>query len=271
MPELPEVETIKRQLEKYLPLQVTSWEKSNVSGSIIKEESFDPAQLQITSINRKGKMLYFEFTNHHTMFSHLGMSGSWQISTDKINKKHTHVQFICKNQSRKLFLAYIDPRRFGNIYFVNSEKRDFHLNKLGVDISSSSFTTEVLINLFKNFPLKQLKPFLLEQQYLSGVGNYMASEICARAGIRPTRRLHKIKKNEYLKILNACQSVLDDTLKTNGTTFSGGYQDAFGEKGEGLKNLVVFYQTTCGLCKNEQVKKITLAGRGTYYCPKCQK
>ena len=73
------------------------------------------------------------------------------------------------------------------------------------------------------------------------------------------------------RIILATKSVLEGSIKSNGMTFSGGYADTKGEKGEGVQNLVVFYQKVCGLCKTNTIKKIVLAQRGTYYCPHCQK
>jgi formamidopyrimidine-DNA glycosylase len=80
-----------------------------------------------------------------------------------------------------------------------------------------------------------------------------------------------VKKDEFPKILNAIKEVLTPALASGGTTFQGGYRDASGEKGKGVEHLVVFYQKICQLCLKTPVKKILLAQRGTYYCPRCQK
>ena len=99
----------------------------------------------------------------------------------------------------------------------------------------------------------------------------MASEICARAFIRPSRRMKTLTRGDLEKIITANKVVLSDSLDSGGATFSGGYLDAHGEKGEGVKGLVVFYQETCLQCNKTPVKKIIMAQRGTYYCPACQK
>jgi formamidopyrimidine-DNA glycosylase len=102
----------------------------------------------------------------------------------------------------------------------------------------------------------------------------MASEICARSGILPTRPNGNITSDEISKIKNSINIVIKGAIETKGTTFSGGYRDANGEKGEGLKHLVVFYQEYCQMCLENNIKtkiiKITLGQRGTYYCPRCQ-
>jgi formamidopyrimidine-DNA glycosylase len=212
------------------------------------------------------------FGEDHYLLSHFGMSGGWRLSESKILEKHTHLQFKCETKNRKhLYLAFVDPRRFGHLFFFNKENAEKKWNELGVDISTPDFTFDYLKKTLKRFPEKQIKPFLLDQKYFAGVGNYIASEICARAGIRPTRRNKLIREHEISKILEATKIVIDGTLKTKGTTFSGGYADASGEKGGGVQHLVVFYQEVCQLCFKTPVTKIILAQRGTYYCPQCQK
>ena len=270
MPELPEVETIKNQLSRKIPAEIKTVDNSSVSSSIIKAQDFSEKGLKIKSLRRKGKMLIFEFEKELFLLSHLGMSGSWRISKEKITEKHTHLQWELVKGKQVFFLAYIDPRRFGKMYFLEKKKAQEKIDKLGVDISSSDYTAEYLRDIFKRFPERQLKPFLLEQKYFSGIGNYIACEICALAGLRPTRRLKTLSKKSIEDIIRATDIVISGQLQHQGMSFSGGYKDAFGNDGGGLNNLVVFYQDSCGICKKTLVKKITLAGRGTYYCPHCQ-
>ncbi|MDD0852098.1 hypothetical protein HBN50_03275 [Halobacteriovorax sp. GB3] len=271
MPELPEVETIKSQLNKVLPMKVKEVHFSNVSDSIVKDKDFSAKGKELLKVERKGKVLRFFFEDELRVISGLGMSGSWRISKEWIDVKHTHVQLVGENADGPLYLGYVDPRRFGNMHFLTEEHEANWLERLGPDVSSLEFTLEYLLKLKKERPMKVIKPFLLEQNFFSGVGNYMASEICARAGIRPTRKMKTLTKNDLSNLLQATKMVLDDSIETGGTTFSGGYADAYGEKGRGVTNLVVFYQKICGLCHKSEVKKITLAGRGTYYCPTCQR
>jgi formamidopyrimidine-DNA glycosylase len=272
MPELPEVETIRSQLTKILPFKIQKMELSPVVSSILKEKSreFNPNGKTILEIDRKGKLLNFILENDQHILSHLGMSGSWRISETKVKEKHTHLQFTGLVDGQKKFLAYIDPRRFGNMYFYKRVNALKFMDGLGVDVSKDEFNDDYLHSVIKRFPEKQIKPFLLEQKYFSGVGNYMASEICALAGVRPSRRLAKITKVEVGKLVKATKDVIEGQIKYQGLSFSGGYKDAFGDDGGGLNNLVVFHQQDCGMC-GESVKKIVMATRGTYYCPKCQK
>jgi formamidopyrimidine-DNA glycosylase len=217
-------------------------------------------------------MLDFHLEGDLHILGHLGMSGSWRLGPEKIDVKHTHLQFKgIDGSGATMYLAYVDPRRFGNIYFFKNKKAQEHINKLGIDIASPDFTAEYIYQVCKRFPERQLKAFLLDQKYFAGCGNYIACEICARSGIRPTRKCAKVSKADAKRIELATANVLEGQIKRKGLTFSGGYSDAFGDKGEGLSDLVVFHQTICGLCAQETVKKIVLAQRGTYYCSSCQK
>jgi formamidopyrimidine-DNA glycosylase len=197
------------------------------------------------------------------------MTGTWLVSTDAPTLKHSHLVLKGTNAQGQLYLTYNDPRRFGHLYHLNALEAQKKLNELGHDLTQM---TEVeVIEAIRRYPERALKVTLLDQKLFAGSGNYIANEICARAGVRPTRRCGKIKREEYPKIFRAIGEVLNPALESGGTTFQGGYRDTTGEKGQGVNHLVVFYQKICRLCGKTPVKKITLAQRGTYYCPHCQR
>jgi formamidopyrimidine-DNA glycosylase len=267
MPELPEVETIRSQLSSYLPLRIESVSSTPELKQNVLHTKIDVKGKTITSINRKGKMLDFVFDDDSHLLSHLGMTGTWLIGEEVKTGKHTHL--ILKGE--RLTLAYDDPRRFGHMYYYNAKEAEKKLNELGMDLVDPDFSLAYLTSAIKRFPERALKVTLLDQKLFAGSGNYIANEICARAGIRPTRKCRNIKKEEFPKILRAIHQVLAPALASGGTTFQGGYRDSTGERGQGVQHLVVFYQKICQMCKKTPVKKITLAQRGTYYCPYCQK
>lgn len=216
-------------------------------------------------------MLIFEFSDGFKLLNHLGMSGGWRISENKITEKHTHFQITGEFKDKKMFLAYVDPRRFGHMYYFNKDKAQEKIDELGPDMLSKAFDLTFLTNAIKKYPERKIKVTLLDQKLFAGSGNYIANEICAHAGIRPTRLCKNIKKNEFKKIFKGAMRVIKATSESGGTTFAGGYADTTGSKGNGVQHLVVFYQKICQLCKKTPVKKIELAKRGTYYCPTCQK
>ena len=267
MPELPEVETIRVQLSHYLPFKIVSVSSTPQLKQNILHTDLDLESKSIIDIKRKGKMLDFVLDDGSHILSHLGMTGTWLIGETIKSGKHTHLTL----KGTKHTLAYDDPRRFGHMYYYDKAESEKKLAELGMDLADPNFNLEYLTNAIKRYPERALKVTLLDQKLFAGSGNYIANEICARAGIRPTRQCKKIKKDEFPKILKAIHKVLAPAIASGGTTFQGGYRDSSGERGMGVEHLVVFYQKICQLCKKTPVKKIILAQRGTYYCPKCQK
>jgi formamidopyrimidine-DNA glycosylase len=267
MPELPEVETIRQQLSHYLPFKVVSVSRTNVLAPGILHTELTIENKTIITIKRKGKMLDFVFDDGSHLLSHLGMTGTWLVGEEIKLTKHTHLSL----QGERHLLAYDDPRRFGHMYYYNAKEAEAKLAELGLDLTEPEFNLEYLTKAIKRYPDRALKVTLLDQKLFAGSGNYIANEICARAGIRPTRKCSQIKKTEFPKILEAIHQVIHPAIASGGTTFQGGYRDTSGQKGQGFTHLVVFYQKICQICKKTPVKKIILAQRGTYYCPKCQK
>ena len=267
MPELPEVETIKSQLSHYLPFKIVSLSSTPQLKQNILHTNLDLIGKTLIEIKRKGKMLDFIFDDGSHLLSHLGMTGTWLIGEEIKSGKHTHLTL----KGKKHTLAYDDPRRFGHMYYYSAEEAAKKLAELGMDLADPDFNLEYLTQAIKSYPERALKVTLLDQKLFAGSGNYIANEICARAGIRPTRKCKNVKREEFPKILKAIRKVLGPAIASGGTTFQGGYRDSTGEKGLGVQHLVVFYQKICQMCKTTPVKKIILAQRGTYYCPKCQK
>lgn len=198
------------------------------------------------------------------------MSGSWRISEkklDAVSGKHAHVII----ETDKKVLSYVDPRRFGQLYFLTKKNFEEKMKSYPMDISEAGFDADHIKSIFDQHPNKMLKPFLLDQKKFMGVGNYIACEICARAKLLPTRIVSSLNKLDCANIKAAIDLIILGAVKTSGTTFGGGYRDAYGEKGEGVQHLVVFHQKICQMCKKTKIEKITLGGRGTFYCPHCQK
>lgn len=266
MPELPEVKTIQDQLNTLMPFEVRAIEQSPVAGSIVHTSLNALAGQQILRVDRKGKLLNFIVKNGWHILSHLGMSGSWLISDQPVKRKHTHLQF----EGQEAYLAYVDPRRFGHLYYLSGAAAQDKLDSLGPDLLSSEFTLDYFLSALDRYPQRYIKVSLLDQRLFAGTGNYIANEICAHAGVLPFRVVASLKLQEREKLYRAVNRVLAAPIQMGGVAFGGGYQDAHGEKGQGVQSLVVFYQKKCQLCQNSDVIKITLGQRGTYYCPQCQ-
>lgn len=271
MPELPEVATVAHQINKITPFKITSFTQSEVSHSIIHTKMDKLKGKTILTVNRKGKMLDFILNDGRHILSHLGMTGGWRISKEKILEKHTHLQMQGEYKNQKFYLAYVDPRRFGHMYLYSEEDAQKKLSELGVDLKSPDFSYEYFKNSLLKYPERAIKVTLLDQKLFAGTGNYIANEICARGKVLPQRIVATLKEKEFKKLYESVFIVIDGATETGGTTFQGGYADTTGSKGGGVTHLVVFYQKTCQMCKKTPVTKITLGQRGTYYCSHCQK
>ena len=268
MPELPEVETIKSQLQTILPFRIDEIAFSAKTNRLIKTRDFNLKNFTIAKISRYGKWLVLALLPEGYLLSHLGMSGSWQISSMPLKNKHGHIEFI--DQSQNKVLTYVDPRRFGHFYILNKENFFKKMSNVPPDISDPDFDENKIAENFFKFPNKILKPFLLDQHAFPGIGNYMASEICARAKVLPNRLTGSLTQDEIMRIKESIDVVIAGALKTKGTAFSGGYRDAYGDASKKLDHLVVFYQKICQQCLKYSVVKTNLGGRGTYHCPICQ-
>lgn len=267
MPELPEVKTIQNQLSAYLPFKI---QKVSTTPELFQNVAHTPLHLvglTLLEIKRKGKLLDFVFDDGSHLLSHLGMTGTWLIGERLKIGKHSHLIL----QGEKLTLIYDDPRRFGHLYHYSQAQAQQKLSELGMDLADPMLDLNYLTASLKRYPQRPLKVTLLDQKLFAGSGNYIANEICARAGIMPTRLCADIKKNEFIKIHQAISQVLNPAISAGGTTFQGGYRDTQGDKGKGVTHLVVFYQETCQMCMTGEVRKIMLNGRGTYFCEVCQK
>lgn len=276
MPELPEVQTIRTQLNAVMPLRITSFKTSDVSDSIIHTKLEKLKGKVILQVGRKGKMLDFLLDDGRHLLSHLGMTGSWRIGKERSKVKHTHLELegecVGANAAKqRVHLYYVDPRRFGHMYLYSEKDAKKKLDELGVDLKSDEFTLSYFKEALMKYPERAIKVTLLDQKLFAGTGNYIANEICARGGVLPTRLVKELSNNEIKKLYQAVAIVIDGATETGGTTFQGGYADTTGSKGGGVTHLVVFYQKICQMCKKTAVIKITLGQRGTYYCSKCQK
>lgn len=212
-------------------------------------------------------MLDFFLDDGRRILSHLGMTGTWLISKNKILEKHTHFQI----KSEDMYLAYVDPRRFGHMHLYTQEQAQLKLSGLGHDLLAPEFDFKYFKDSLLKYQNRAIKVSLLDQRLFAGTGNYIANEICAHGRVLPHRLVKSITETELKKLYKGIDKVLSPTINSGGTTFAGGYRDSSGNKGSGVNHLVVFYQKICQLCKKENVVKTVLGQRGTYHCPRCQR
>jgi formamidopyrimidine-DNA glycosylase len=282
MPELPEVETTVLSLKQKVLKKtfVCTWAEN-------KEEDI-PKLIgrKILDIRRFGKGIYIFLDDKNILFIHLRMTGhlllgEWELIKDNINKKgcwqsknkilqekkNGFLRFVFFLDNKKQ-LALSDSRRFAKVSLLTPEEAEEKIKKLGPD--PLLIKKEEFVNLFKN-KKTSIKPLLMDQNFLSGVGNIYAAEVLFKAKINPLRKANTLKKEEIEKIYKFLQSILKESIKLSGDSTSD-YRLLTGEKGGYQKHHLVYDRKglPCFRCKS-RIERRVVGGRGTYYCPFCQK
>lgn len=267
MPELAEVETTKRDLKKILLGKRINKVEVYLDKIVYnKKESFikDVSNKIVFDIKRRGKWLLFELDDKYLII-HFRMEGRFYLlPTNQIRHKHDYVIFCFDDFS----LHYNDPRLFGKMEVIDKEKIDkFFLDKkLGLEYDDNNLTPKYLKEKFKNHST-YIKNMLLDQSYVTGIGNIYADEILFRSKINPKCKANKLSINKLKNIIENTKIVFEESLKYKGT-----YPNIDGKRGTYEKHLLVHKREKkhCYIC-NSVIKKEKVGGRGTYFCPVCQK
>ncbi len=273
MPELPEVETIKESLRQKILFKKIKEVRVSCEKLIQFPEtgqfSANLKNKKIKALERRGKYLIIKLTYNSSLVVHLGMTGQLiynQFPPSEFDK-HTHVLFTFEDDS---MLQYRDVRKFGCLWLVKDGWLRFvsGLAQLGPEPLSDEFTLEYFQGLLQKKCI--VKYLLLSQKNLAGLGNIYVDEILFRAGISPERCVHDLTSREGEKLYHSIRSVLEEAVEARGSTVVN-YIDGEGKKGSFQNYLRVYRRAgeLCITCKTP-IKRIVLAGRGTYYCPKCQ-
>jgi len=271
MPELPEVETVKNGLEPYIlgkTIHTLILNRENLRFPFDAKMHEWIEGHQCVSLRRRGKYIWMDMDNSKTLVVHLGMSGSFSINPTKTNK-HDHVEFITDSGTR---IVYNDPRRFGMMYFVDTGGEHAHpsFQSMGVEPLGNGFNADTLRDALKN-KTTPIKVALLDQSVVAGVGNIYACEALYLSGISPLKAANTIKGNRLEQLVTSIKTVLMDAIESGGSTLRdhrktdgtmGYFQhhfNVYGKEGEKCP-------LTGGL-----IKRITQAGRSTFYCPAKQR
>jgi formamidopyrimidine-DNA glycosylase len=277
MPELPEVETIARGLDKRVSGDVIEsiWlgQKPEPLKSPAREIAAALEHSRISTVRRMGKHIVFDLEANRVhrkkpgsaqaqWIVHLGMTGRLQVSEPQSEVlKHTHA--ILKLKSGRE-LRFVDPRRFGRL----SVARAGNFEAGGLEPLEADLDRFLALFRGRKTPIKSA---LLNQKLLRGVGNIYADESLFRAGLRPRRRASSITRDQLAKLLASVKEVLREAIALGGSSISD-YVDADGEEGFFQLQHRVYGREgePCLVCKTP-IKRIVIAGRSGHYCPKCQK
>jgi len=270
MPELPEVETIVRGLrEPLVGRQFTGvrvgWENLVARPSV---EGFERGLVgqRILGLKRRGKYLVFALSGEGSLIVHLRMTGRLSIkNSDDGLDKHDHLIFELDDGRE---LRFNNVRKLGRVYLVDDE--DEIVGKLGPEPLGDDFTLADFAALLSGRRGK-IKPLLLNQRFIAGVGNIYADEALFAALIHPERRADTLTTEEIENLYCAIRQVLAQGIANRGTTLSD-YLDAEGRKGRNQEYLRVFRRASqpCPRCEMT-IERTVVGGRGTYFCPRCQK
>ncbi|MBI2482307.1 MAG: bifunctional DNA-formamidopyrimidine glycosylase/DNA-(apurinic or apyrimidinic site) lyase [Candidatus Vogelbacteria bacterium] len=287
MPELPEIETIKRELAKALVDKTikqvkTTWPKMVLP---LSPQTFAEKLVgqKIKSVERRAKMLFIHFNNDTLLAIHLKMTGQliYQRSQGLIVGGHPQKNGLVNlpnNYTRAIFtftdgsvLYFNDLRKFG--WLKHLPHTDLHLltARSGVEPLTRDFSLALFKSLLTRYPKRPIKTFLLDQTLIAGLGNIYVDEACFLSHILPTRLTNSLSEKEITNLHKNIISVLKLSIQKKGTS-TRNYVRADGQPGGFVPHLMVYGRAKlpCKICRTP-IAKIRFHGRGTHFCRKCQK
>lgn len=270
MPEIAEVETVRRTLKRQILNKRIKYVKV-LYQNIIEKDSLDINNIindEFIDIERKGKWLIFNLKNYN-LISHLRMEGKFFLKNESDPvEKHEHVIIGFDD----IELRYHDTRKFGRMVLLKKEETDSYkgLAKLGIEPLDKSLTKEYIYSKINKTNLS-IKTLLLDQTILSGLGNIYANEVLFDAKINPHRKGKDITLNECDDIVTSSNKIIKEAIELGGTTIKS-YTSSLGVTGRFQQKLMVHKREgePCKNCKTP-IKKEFINGRSSYYCDKCQK
>jgi len=269
MPELPEVETVRRSLLPHIKERVVHNVDILFPGAIQGEANQFVQHITgqtFADIERYGKYLAFRFQSGAYLKMHLRMTGrAVYVPASQQLEKHARVRFVLDNGHE---LRFIDIRKFGRLAFAPKRQHLLSMFTLGPEPLTKAFTVEALQHALRGSAT--VKSVLLDQRRMAGLGNIYVDEALFRARIHPTRRVNTLTKKEIQRLHQAIEQALAEALEHGGTTIRN-YVQGDGRPGEFADHLRVYgrFDEPCVTC-GTTIQRIRVAGRGTSFCPQCQ-
>ena len=289
MPELPEVEVVKKSLinkTKNLIVKSVKVTDGRLRYKIDDNKIKKIIGLKFKKISRRSKYLLFYFNKDIVMLVHLGMTGKfffvnskktkyktsfyYDINEDK-DKKHDRIIFNLSNNQK---LIYNDIRKFGFIKFIENKnlEQNIHLKNLGPEPLSSKFN----ITYFKENIMggkRTIKDILMDQHFISGLGNIYVNEILFFSGVKPTKKINKLSKAEIQRVIKFTKKIISKAIKLGGSSIRN-FSSSSGKKGSFQQHFSVYGKKDKKCLRrncNTVITKVVIANRASYYCSKCQK
>jgi len=272
VPELPEVETVRRGLAPLVSrrrIVKATVRQPRLRWVIPKNFSRYVQGRRIEQVDRRGKYLIFALDNGDRFLVHLGMTGRLLVLRDAADPgKHDHVDLALDNG---LTLRFNDQRRFGAMLPWPAAQATHVLTQgMGPEPFADDFSAEYLFELSRGRGAA-VKNFIMDGTVVVGVGNIYASEALFRAGIRPQRAAGKVTRAEYAKLVKKIREVLNEAIAKGGTTLRD-FASALGEAGDFSPRLFVYDREgePCKTCRTP-IRRLVIGQRSSYFCPSCQK
>ena len=276
MPELPEVETVRRGLVSLVKgYKIVG--AHDLHPRALKPESIAPLKsiqgAKIIDLNRRGKFLWFVLDRPQVLVAHLGMSGQFLIHQQGHPRaKHVRAQFDLTKQMRKRELVFNDQRTFG---WLSVEEINNGVPTSASHIAYDPFEPEFNLNqVVAKIRAKKssIKSAILNQEVVSGIGNIYADESLWRAKIHPEIICEDLSENEIKKIISSAASVMKSAIKAGGTSFDEQYKNVNGESGYFSRSLSVYGRQgePCSRC-GAPIARIAFVNRSSHFCPRCQR
>jgi formamidopyrimidine-DNA glycosylase len=283
MPELPEVETVRRGLAPVMEGQVIA--KAQINRPDLRWPFPENMAARLTGarverLRRRSKYVLVDLSTGETLLIHLGMSGRMLISGDPLGRfvhdhpapeKHDHVVFDMGQGAR---ITFNDPRRFGAMDLMATDSADRHplLAVLGPEPLGNEFSESYLVPILRerNTPIKSA---LLDQKIIAGLGNIYVCEALFRTRIHPARKARRISENRLAQLVPVIREVLQDAISAGGSSLKD-FRQADGELGYFQHSFDV-YGREGDPCRSEgcgqSIRRIVQSGRSSFYCPECQR
>jgi len=276
MPELPEVETVRRGLQ-HLVTGYKITQAQQLHPRALKSESIAPLEslqgAKITGTNRRGKFMWLTLNRPYVLVAHLGMSGQFLIhQKDRPKATHVRAQFTLSKPLRTQELVFNDQRTFG---WLSVEETTNNIpasaQHIAPDPFDPLFDKEITIKNYRKRNIK-IKTALLNQEIMSGVGNIYADETLWRAKIHPEISTAELSAKKISTIIDFATEVMSEAINQGGTSFDDLYINVNGESGFFEQSLAAYGQEDepCPRC-GTPIKRITFGQRSSHFCPRCQR
>ena len=278
--ELPEVEVMRRDLERDVvgkKIKDADVKASKNAMRVIrrhktrKEFTSRLAGRKIAKVERRGKYILLHLDGGDVLVVHFGMSGQFQRANGRVAlPPHTHVVITFQQGGD---LRYVDPRTFGELFVASTDElgKVKELQHVAIDPLDQVFTWPTFQYLLAQRAAK-MKPLLMDQKFISGLGNIYSDEVLFAAGLRHDRMSDSLSSQEVRRLYRAIQEILQDAIKARGTTLEDeAYVDLFGKQGEYQAELKVYGREglACRRCRTP-IQTVKVQQRTSFFCPQCQ-